>query len=59
MEKTVEIEVIEKREVVKDIKDYLVNLLKNMGYSLPPHIYTVKYGANAILEYINGGGKNV
>lgn len=30
----VEIEVIEKREVVKDIKDYLVNLLKNMGYSV-------------------------
>ena len=29
----VEIEVIEKREVVKDIKDYLVNLLKNMGYN--------------------------
>ena len=32
--KKVEIEVIEKREVVKDIKDYLVNLLKNMGYSV-------------------------
>ena len=30
----VEIEVIEKREVVKDIKDYLVNLLKNMGYTV-------------------------
>ena len=30
----VEIEVIEKREVVKDIKDFLVNLLKNMGYSV-------------------------
>ena len=30
----VEIEVIEKREVVKDIKDYLVKLLKNMGYSV-------------------------
>ena len=30
----VEIEVIEKRDVVKDIKDYLVNLLKNMGYSV-------------------------
>ena len=30
----VEIEVIEKREVIKDIKDYLVNLLKNMGYSV-------------------------
>lgn len=32
--KKVEIEVIEKREVVKDIKDYLVKLLKNMGYSV-------------------------
>ena len=32
--KKVEIEVIEKREVVKDIKDYLVNLLKNMGYTV-------------------------
>ena len=30
----VEIEVIEKREVVKDIKDYLIKLLKNMGYSV-------------------------
>lgn len=30
----VEIEVIEKRDVVKDIKDYLVNLLKNMGYTV-------------------------
>lgn len=30
----VEIEVIEKREVVKDIKDYLINLLKNMGYTV-------------------------
>lgn len=30
----VEIEVIEKREVVKDIKDFLANLLKNMGYSV-------------------------
>ena len=32
--KKVEIEVIEKREVVKDIKDYLIKLLKNMGYSV-------------------------
>lgn len=30
----VEIEVIEKREVVKGIKDYLVILLKNMGYTV-------------------------
>ncbi len=32
--KKVEIEVIEKREVVKGIKDYLIKLLKNMGYSV-------------------------
>lgn len=32
--KKVEIEVIEKREVVKDIKEYLIKLLKNMGYSV-------------------------
>ena len=32
--KKVEIEVIEKREVVKDIKDYLLNLLRSMGYSV-------------------------
>ena len=32
--KKVEIEVIEKREVVKDIKDYLIKLLKNMGYTV-------------------------
>ena len=31
--KKVEIEVIEKREVVKDIKDYIIKLLKNMGYT--------------------------
>ena len=30
--KKVEIEVIEKRDVVKGIKDYLINLLKNMGF---------------------------
>ncbi len=32
--KKVEIEVIEKREVIKDIKEYLIKLLKNMGYSV-------------------------
>ena len=32
--------------------------LKELGYNLPPHIYTVKYGANAILSLI-GGDKNV
>ena len=30
----VEIEVIEKREVIKDIKDYLMKLLKSMGYTI-------------------------
>ena len=32
--KKVEIEVIEKREVVKGIKDYLIKILKDMGYSV-------------------------
>lgn len=32
--KKVEIEVIEKREVIKGIKDYLVKLLKDMGYTV-------------------------
>lgn len=32
--------------------------LKALGYSLPPHIYTVEYGAKAILKLI-GGDKNV
>ncbi len=31
--KKVEIEVIEKREVVKDIKEYLIRILKCMGYT--------------------------
>ena len=32
--KKVEIEVVEKREVVKEIKDYLIKLLKKMGYTV-------------------------
>ena len=32
--KKVEIEVIEKREVIKDIKDYLIKILKLMGYNV-------------------------
>jgi len=32
--KKVEIEVIEKREVIKDIKDFLVRLLKDIGYTV-------------------------
>ena len=31
--KKIEIEVIEKREVIKDIKDYLIRILKAMGYT--------------------------
>ena len=32
--KKVEIEVIEKREVIKDIKDFLIRLLKDIGYTV-------------------------
>lgn len=32
--KKVEIEVIEKREVIKDIKNYLLKILKDMGYTV-------------------------
>ena len=32
--KKVEIEVIEKREVIKDIKDFLLKILKSMGYNV-------------------------
>ena len=32
--KKVEIEVVEKREVVKHIKEYLLNILKNMGFNV-------------------------
>ena len=32
--KKVEIEVVEKREVIKDIKEYLVKILKLMGYNV-------------------------
>ena len=32
--KKVEIQVIEKREVIKDIKDYLIRILKAMGYNV-------------------------
>lgn len=34
----------------------IADMLREKGYKLPPHIYTVKYGANAILELIKGGG---
>ena len=32
--KKVEIEVIEKREVIKDIKDFIIRILKSMGYNV-------------------------
>ena len=32
--KKVEIQVIEKREVIKDIKEYLIRILKSMGYNV-------------------------
>lgn len=37
----------------------LTDELKKMGYPLPPHIYTVKYGANALIALIQGEGKHV
>lgn len=37
----------------------LTDKLKALGYPLPPHIYTVKYAANAILSLLKGGDKNV
>lgn len=37
----------------------LTDRLKEMGYSLPPHIYTVKYGADALLKLIKGGKSDV
>lgn len=36
----------------------VANRLKALGYSLPPHIYTVEYCAKAILKLI-GGNENV
>lgn len=33
----------------------LTDKLKALGYPLPPHIYTVKYAANAILSLLKGG----
>ena len=37
----------------------LTDKLKALGYPLPPHIYTVKYAANAILSLLKKGDKNV
>ena len=38
--KKVEIEVVEKREVIKHIKDYLIKVLKDMGFSVNIEIKT-------------------
>ena len=61
----VEIEVIEKREVVKYIKDYLVKLLKNLGFQANVEIknketvptYTIYSDNDALL--IGKNGKNL
>ena len=37
----------------------LTDKLKALGYPLPPHIYTVKYAANALLSLLKGEDKNV
>lgn len=61
----VEIEVIEKREVVKYIKDYIIKLLKDLGFSINVEIknketvpiYTVYSDNDALL--IGKNGKNL
>lgn len=61
----VEIEVIEKREVVKYIKDYIMNLLKNLGFQANVEIknketiptYTIYSDNDALL--IGKNGKNL
>lgn len=63
--KKIEIEVIEKREVVKYIKDYLVKLLKDLGFSVNVEIknketvptYTIYSDNDALL--IGKNGKNL
>ena len=61
----VEIEVIEKREVVKYIKDYIIKLLKDLGFSVNVEIknketvptYTIYSDNDALL--IGKNGKNL
>lgn len=63
--KKVEIEVIEKREVEKYIKDYLVNLIRNLGFTVNIEIknketiptYTIYSDNDALL--IGKNGKNL
>ena len=63
--KKVEIEVIEKREVVKDIKEFLINLLKNLGFQTNIEIkvtdnipkYTIFSDNDSLL--IGKNGKNL
>lgn len=40
--KKIEIEVIEKREVTKEIKDYLIKLLKNLGFNANVEVKTTE-----------------
>ena len=63
--KKVEIEVIERREVIKYIKEYLVKLLKNLGFSVNVEIknkevvptYLIYSDNDALL--IGKNGKNL
>lgn len=63
--KKIEIEVLEKREVVKYIKDYLVKLLKNLGFNANIELknketvptYTIYSDNDALL--IGKNGKNL
>lgn len=63
--KKVEIEVIEKREIEKYIKDYLVNLIRNLGFTVNIEIkkketiptYTIYSDNDALL--IGKNGKNL
>ena len=63
--KKIEIEVIEKREIIKEIKDYLIKLLKNLGFNGNVEIknskeiptYTIYSDNDALL--IGKNGKNL
>ena len=63
--KKIEIEVIEKREVTKEIKDYLIKLLKNLGFTANVEVktkediptYTIYSDNDSLL--IGKNGKNL
>ena len=63
--KKIEIEVIEKREVTKEIKDYLIKLLKNLGFNANVEVktkediptYTIYSDNDSLL--IGKNGKNL